>query len=749
MRNKLIITGLWMASVFSLSSAYATGNIKPLVRYHQNNKVVASTSFEEKGTSIVTDSKGCQWVLRTDKQQVPGDKTALDYTFTWELKKGKAENVSFAVDFKMDEWTPDNYVFVPAIVYDGNRFATKNIGYPPFWYDKAEWRVDMPTTVTSSQPTLGRKGEPSKPIELTSGNASTPLMAYFSEKDRKAWMVQTNQGNDLGDYGLTIKENEDRSEATFSITAPVTRTGNGDDIPATLKEGESVSISCRVYDFKAKRLNDMMDRFVEVRKDFNRSERHDVVPYSHLWTLMNNLYQTRRWDDRINMYWLSDVKDKATWNFIWQLGWCGGGQATYPILLKGTDSDKERAMKNLDAIYDRTQAKSGFFYAYGDGKEFYGFGYGKPLDDNVTFVRSQGDWLYLAQLQMNLLKSRGEQVKDSWKEGTRKQADAFVRLWDKYGQFGQFVDVETGDICIGNSCAGAIVPAGLAMAAKSYNNPRYLEVAILGGRWFYDKYVKKGYTTGGPGEILSTPDSESAFALFESFTVLYEETGDKEWLRYAAELLPVCASWTVSYDFHFPKGSAMEKAGAHATGAVWASVANKHGAPGICTWSGHSLLKYYRATADRRALDLLEDIAHGLPQYVSRQECPIGSMPWGGMCERVNLSDWEGKGGVGGNIFASCSWCEVGALLTVTQIPSIYVQTDRQEVTVFDHLKVEKKQGGDGRMVLKITNPTTYSADVRILAETSEEARNVLMPASLNGLKSISLNPGETKEINL
>lgn len=87
--------------------------------------------------------------------------------------------------------------------------------------------------------------------------------------------------------------------------------------------------------------------------------------------------------------------------------------------------------------------------------------------------------------------------------------------------------------------------------------------------------------------------------------------------------------------------------------------------------------------------------------------------------------------------------------MTVTQIPSIYVQTDRQEVTVFDHLKVEKKQGGDGRIVLKITNPTTYSADVRILAETSEEARSVLMPASVNELESLSLNPGETKEINL
>ena len=146
---------------------------------------------------------------------------------------------------------------------------------------------------------------------------------------------------------------------------------------------------------------------------------------------------------------------------------------------------------------------------------------------------------------------------------------------------------------------------------------------------------------------------------------------------------------------------------------------------------------------------MLEDIAHGLPQYVSRQECPIGSMPWGGMCERVNLSDWEGKGGVGGNIFASCSWCEVGALLTVTQIPSIYVQTDRQEVTVFDHLKVEKMRSSDGRMTLKVTNPTVYPAEVKIYSETSKEARKTLMPTDVVGMQSLYLNPGETKEVNI
>ena len=492
-----------------------------------------------------------------------------------------------------------------------------------------------------------------------------------------------------------------------------------------------------------------MDRFVEVRKTFNPATRNDVLPFSHAWTLLDDLYQNRRWDERIEMYWLSDVQEHASWNFVWQLGWVGGGQSTLPLLLQGTDQGKERAMRNLDVIYSKTQTKSGFFYAYGDGKEFYGFGYSAPLEHNVTMVRSQGDWLYMAQRQINLLKSRGEQVKSSWLEGTKKQAEAFARLWDKYGQFGQFVDVETGDLCIGGSTAGGIVPAGLVLASKLYDNPRYLDIARQAARDYYTNYVAKGYTTGGPGEILSTPDSESAFGLFESYMVLYEYTGEKEWLKYASELLPICASWTVSYDFIFPESSPLGKIGAHSCGSVWASVANKHAAPGICTWSGDCLLKYYRATNDERALELLTDIAHNLPQYISRKECPVGNMPSGGVCERVNLSDWEGKDQVGGSIFGSCSWCEVAAMLTVTELPSLYVQSDKQVVAVFDHLKVNKKQAGNGRMILEVTNPTSYPADVKIYSETSGEARKNPLLISSDRLQVVRLNPGESKEINI
>ena len=97
-----------------------------------------------------------------------------------------------------------------------------------------------------------------------------------------------------------------------------------------------------------------------------------------------------------------------------------------------------------------------------------------------------------------------------------------MRLWDAYGQVGHFVDVETGDLCIGGSTSGAIVPGGLALAYKTFNCRKYLEVAQQLAEKFYNDFVLKGYTTGGPAEILSSPDSESSYALLES---MYRKIG--------------------------------------------------------------------------------------------------------------------------------------------------------------------------------------------------------------------------------
>ena len=522
-----------------------------------------------------------------DRQPVESRTDAVDYRFTFTLAKGEAKSAAVGVSFRFTDWSPKTFVFVPGAVYDGNRFAVKRMSYPPYWYDKREWKLDMPTTITDC-PRLAQDGGPGR-IDLETGNASVPLMAFFSPAIHRGWIVLTTQGSRLGNHGLLIEEDGQKG-ARLTITAPAVRQSRpavtsldrpSGDRAADWNAGDSATIQCRVYSFEASCRTDLMQRFIEVRKDLNSAVRKEELPFSAAWRLLDNLYARHRWDERIGMYWLTDpASDMTDWNFIWQLGWVGGGQVTLPLMMQGDESARRHALRNLDVIFSKTQAASGFFNTLGNGEKFASFGFTQTFANHESLVRSQGDWLYMAQRQFAWIESNGGTVPAAWKQGLRRQADAFARLWDKRGQFGQFIDVETGDICVGGSTSAAIVPGGLALASRTFNAPRYLQIAQEAARKYYREYVQVGYTTGGPGEILSAPDSESAFALFESYMALYEVTGASEWLRNAGELLPICASWTVAYDYRFPPRSAMGRISAHSCGAVWASVQNKHAAPG-------------------------------------------------------------------------------------------------------------------------------------------------------------------------
>jgi hypothetical protein len=159
----------------------------------------------------------------------------------------------------------------------------------------------------------------------------------------------------------------------------------------------------------------------------------------------------------------------------------------------------------------------------------------------------------------------------------------------------------------------------------------------------------------------------------------------------------------------------------------------QRGAPAICTLSGESLFRLWRASKDPLALELLHDIAHGIPQYLSREDRPLNDrMKPGWMCERVNLSDWEGADGIGGKLFGSC-WPEVSMMLTAIEIPGIYVQPDTGFVHVFDHVVCSDAIHHDGSLRLKITNPTAFDAEIKVLSEPSS---NCQIPLGLNPLHS-------------
>jgi len=293
------------------------------------------------------------------------------------------------------------------------------------------------------------------------------------------------------------------------------------------------------------------------------------------------------------------------------------------------------------------------------------------------------------------------------------------------------------------------VPGALALAGKWFGAPGYLEVARAAARQYYEREVKRGLTTGGPGEILSAPDSESAYAMMDSFVLLYEATGEPEWLKAAHDMVRLLATWCVSYDYVFPETSDLGRSGARTTGAVWANLQNKHGAPAICTASGDSLFKYWRASGDGVALELLRDLVRGLPQYLSRPDRQFNPrMKPGWMCERVNLSDWEGRDAIGNNLFGSC-WAEISLMLATIELPGVYVQPDTGKVVVFDQVEAEVTARSKGTVKLKLTNPTKYPAEVRVLSETSKETASPLGLNSLLKCRSVAVPAGGSTMVEL
>jgi hypothetical protein len=281
-----------------------------------------------------------------------------------------------------------------------------------------------------------------------------------------------------------------------------------------------------------------------------------------------------------------------------------------------------------------------------------------------------------------------------------------------------------------------------------YNDDRLLETALAAAHLYCGQFLRRGLLNGGPGEILQSPDSESAFNLLESLIILYECTGDASWLARAEECSRLCASWCMSYDFRFPENSEFARLGMKTTGSVFASVQNKHSAPGICTLSGLSLLKLYRATGEERYLRLCREISHGVTQYLSREDRPMRShegeaLPPGWMCERVNTSDWETKRWIG-EVFRGSNWCEVSCLLTYAEVPGVWLLTDTGEALVFDQASMADR--GDS-WLLRLAGTTPFDSEVTVFCEPRSAFRRSWGEAALVGCPTVRVPGHGTAEI--
>ncbi|MBK7712537.1 MAG: hypothetical protein IPJ37_17425 [Bacteroidales bacterium] len=406
--------------------------------------------------------------------------------------------------------------------------------------------------------------------------------------------------------------------------------------------------------------------------------------------------------------------------------WLGWGMMTTLPPGRRDLPDQGKGTENFDWLFDSGISPSGYYY----GTLFRGKPSGdfpnKPLGRGFELVRKNADATYYIFRQFDLMQKMRITVKSVWEKGNLNAIDAQIRTWVKYGQLGQFVNEQTGELVIGNTSSAGIYPASLCAAYRYTGDSGYLRTAEEIGEYYYRNFISKGLSCGGPGDAMQSFDSESAYGLLESMIELYETTLNPEWLKRAEEMGRQFATWIVAYDYKFPPGTPHGKLDIRSTGGVYANTQNKTAPGGICTHSGLALLKLYRASGDIFYINLLRDIAHAIPQFMSWKEHPQPGFNDGWVSERCNLNDW--LEGIGGTSPYSC-WAETSLLLTTVELPGIYVDIDTRQVFSLDHIKAKIEKSSKGKTTLTLYNPTIYDAKVKVLAETKE---NALKPLGMN-----------------
>lgn len=706
-----------------------------------------SEAMLQKSSTITVDSP--DWEVSTVCEPTP-DGTGNAYVFTFKAKRSLV-NAGVAIAFDQYNWTSDNYVMIPAVVYNGNRQRIVNRAYAT-GLDKNDYnRPDLALTSNPIPQLSPEYGAPSR-LEVNISNTTTPAITYFDRNKMQGTLLMTDQGIDwkgeVKDHALIVEESADRSMASFVISAPGVREykpefigfSKSPDRGISVKAGDEVVIRVTRLTFPCKEVPELLARFHQERKLHTvAAAPRNLMPMSEVSARM-----VRNIDKR---YYKGDsakgekgefyCPENANWM---SYGWIGGMMNTYPMLVLGDAERLQRVKNTFDFGLLNGQGASGYYYDVigADGKTFARDA--AKLYPGIGLTRKNADVLYWMVKQFMLLQKQGKEVEiaPQWEEKTRALADAFVRTWEKRGTWGNYLHIETGDVAAYNTTSGAIAPAGLALASVYFNEPKFLDIARRGAAAYYDSFALLGFTSGGCGDILQNADSETAAALMTSFMTLYEVTGEEKFLKQTADLANLCATWTVSFPYRLPADTDLGKLGANLTGAIWASTQNKHGAPGFCTQSGDALFKLYRSTGNVLYADLMRDIIHAHAE---------GVQPNGNISERLTYCDADSRGVLGGRT----GWNETNGALMAVEIPGVYVRTDLEQLYVFDHVEAKLvSKAGSKRPVLQLTNPTVYDAVVTILAEDAAEASRPLGDNACVGWKrKVTVKAGRTVKVKL
>jgi hypothetical protein len=732
------------------------GRMRILGCWYEGNQLRATRSFS---AGKLVGGEGV-WTCEVHGSPPARRGAAFDLGLKFRVISGLAKSAGIAVAFDFTPWSTENYVLVPAQLYGGNRSRILPIGYPPYIHDPAQRPLDMPVTTTDILH-LNPDGSHAK-VEMNSGNVATPMLSFFHSEKKRGFILLAEQGTCFGNNGLFVEEDAgpqaSQKQISFVVSAPGVREqryvmcgrAESRDHGVDWQAGDELTLNIKLYNFPADDLPAFYAKVFDVRKALTGENRYAcITPYSAAADLILDHHNAHKWfqGKRFSYYCNQPYSSNP---YAHQIGWGAIPILSFPQLIAETPERLDRISLTLDAVM-AAQSPTGLIYAMNRDGEILGDPHGRHAERRtITMTRRTMDVLYFGLQYLYVLKQRGhgDVIKPQWESALRSCAEALIKVWKRYGQFGQFINADTWQMDVNGSTAGCAAGAGLALASSYFHDGTYLELAEAASRMYHTRDFLKGYAGGGASEILQSPDSEAPWDMLESCMALYEVTGHREWVdksKFAADML---STWMVSYDYAFPRGSAMQRAGTHAAGGFFASSQNNCSTPGFYILSGDCLLKLFRATGDRRYAEMYKDTAHNVIQYVGAPHNPLRHEN-GYVTERVQLSDWEGNN-VGSVDYddSNMAW-ETLAALTCLENPGIYLHTDDDTFLVVDHVEAKVIRRDASGVSLTVTNPTPYPARVAIFAESAAQAKRPLGWDAYLAWPKVGVKSGETVQVSV
>jgi hypothetical protein len=461
--------------------------------------------------------------VATDKGSESCSDGALQCRVTAKVVSGQAPSVNLALEWVVSDWNTNNYLLMPAAVYAGNRFDSRRINYPPIFSEPHPVPLDA-VPVTTDIPGLQRRNGEVSRVQQLAGDLATPALVALLQSSGHVLALSCPQQQAAAESGLDAEESSD--ELVMRIASPGVRNGTryficDNQRPSTdrgidVSSGSMLTLDSSIHLGTARSVPEVLSWFWDHRESLSPTSTSPSIPseqsppLSFASDTIREKYNASNWHAAQGLYRVGIGTDLCC---HWQVGWVGGILPTYAFLAGDDELSQQRARRNLDWLFANGQSESGYFFGIVDEQNrVHGDGFSQPGKDHWHLSRKTADALYFVGKQLLLL---GDTADAAWRSGFRRCADAMVGTWERQGQWGQFVDIRSGEVVAGGSTSASTAPGGLALAWRVLDHPRYLRVARESAARLSEHFLSVGYTTGGPGEAMQCPDSESAFGLLE------------------------------------------------------------------------------------------------------------------------------------------------------------------------------------------------------------------------------------------